>query len=161
MTEKEIIQYLKDNKTKGIAFGFMPDEIQDWCRHNQKYLFFGSIEGIWKSVKKHPEVLYKYSVICILTDLEIEYEDFEIDDEGYFNFNDDNYFWCCWNEFLHDYKDEFVGFGGYQYTDCDDWFMSPRILYNDRLLEHYKKMEMDGKKVKPIIPIKIRFFKRM
>ena len=34
MTEKEIVEYLKNNRTKGIAFGFMPEEVQKWAIKN-------------------------------------------------------------------------------------------------------------------------------
>ena len=31
LSEDEIIEYLIENKTKGIAFGFMPHEVKNWC----------------------------------------------------------------------------------------------------------------------------------
>lgn len=34
MNEQEIIDLLKDNQTKGIALGFMPEEVKAWCNLN-------------------------------------------------------------------------------------------------------------------------------
>ena len=33
MTEQEIIDYLKENKNKGVAFAFMPEDVKEWCRN--------------------------------------------------------------------------------------------------------------------------------
>lgn len=33
MDKNEIINYLKDNKLKGVAFAFMPNCVKDWCRN--------------------------------------------------------------------------------------------------------------------------------
>lgn len=41
MTENQIIQYLRDNKLNGVAFCFMPKEVQAWCKNNyHSKLFF-------------------------------------------------------------------------------------------------------------------------
>lgn len=37
MNEKEIIKFLKNNKTTGIAFKFMPDEVKKWLDINIVY----------------------------------------------------------------------------------------------------------------------------
>jgi len=54
MTENEIIKYLKENKNKGMAFGFMPDEVQKWCDNNKtKLKFFDGFAILrgWKDFK--------------------------------------------------------------------------------------------------------------
>lgn len=33
MKENEIIQYLKNNRSKGVAFAFMPESVKEWCRN--------------------------------------------------------------------------------------------------------------------------------
>jgi hypothetical protein len=162
MTEKEIIQYLKDNRIKGVAFGFMPEDVRIWCHNNRKSLLIGSIRGTWESVFKQSESLNKFVIVCLPEDFrlevetEIEYEDFDIDEDGYFTVDGFHYLWCCWQDFLMEYSPRYINFGGWQYDGCDDWFMNPHIFYNDRLLEHYQNVE----KIKSILPIKIRFFKR-
>lgn len=35
MSENEIIEYLKQNKEKGVAPAFMPQEVKDWCKKHQ------------------------------------------------------------------------------------------------------------------------------
>ena len=36
MTELEILDCLRDNRTKGIILGFMPEDVQEWCYRNRK-----------------------------------------------------------------------------------------------------------------------------
>lgn len=164
MTEKEIIQYLKDNKKNGIIYAFMPEDVKNWIQQkcfNVELLIWCNSD--WEVL--HGDETFDEDRLIALPEnfrieTEIEYEDFDINEDGYFTIDGFHYLWCCWQDFLMEYSPRYINFGGWQYDGCDDWFMNPHIFYNDRLLEHYKKMEIDGKKVKPIIPIKIRFFKR-
>ena len=51
MTEQEIIDYLKDNKTEGRIFLFMPEEVKKWCRKHYSSLYYYIYEdGIFESM---------------------------------------------------------------------------------------------------------------
>lgn len=160
MTEKEIIQYLKDNKKNGVVYAFMPEDVKNWIQQN----CFNKELLIWRNndweVLLGDETFDEDRLIALpenfKIETEIEYEDFDIDEDGYFTVDGFHYLWCCWQDFLMDYSPRYINFGGYQYAECDDWFMSPRIFYNDRFLELYQNVE----KIKSILPIKMRFFKR-
>lgn len=58
MKEQEIIEYLKQNKEKGVAFAFMPKEVQDWINNASRkivYLIFksGLVDGLQLLVLKN------------------------------------------------------------------------------------------------------------
>ena len=38
MKEQEIVDYLKENRTKGVAFGFMPNEVREWVETSSIYI---------------------------------------------------------------------------------------------------------------------------
>ena len=182
MTEEEIIQYLKMNRKIGIPLGFMPTEVQEWCNKNSLSLQI-VIENrhTWDDYKNWviSKKLEFTTIVCLSEDYEYhatklngEWVDFDINKNGDFEIggiaNDKNstviYNWSQWNKPIRDNASKnFIngccGFGGYLYAGCDDWFMTPRIFYNNRLLDHYQKLEIDGKIVKPAIPVKIRFWK--
>ena len=51
MTEQEIVNYLKDNKTQGRIFLFMPEEVKKWCRKHYSSLYYYIYEdGIFESM---------------------------------------------------------------------------------------------------------------
>ena len=51
MTEQEIVNYLKDNKTEGRIFLFMPEEVRNWCRKHYSSLHYYVYEdGIFESM---------------------------------------------------------------------------------------------------------------
>lgn len=53
MTEQEIVNCLKENKKKGIAFCFMPEDVWDWVREqlDEPKLLYLNTSGDWKSVE--------------------------------------------------------------------------------------------------------------
>lgn len=51
MTEQEIVNDLKDNKTEGRIFLFMPEEVRKWCRKHYSSLHYYVYEdGIFESL---------------------------------------------------------------------------------------------------------------
>lgn len=51
MTEQEIVNYLKDNKTEGRIFLFMPEEVRKWCRKHYSSLHYYVYEdGIFETM---------------------------------------------------------------------------------------------------------------
>lgn len=174
MTENEIINNLKENKNKGIAIGFLPKEVREWVYIPpiSIFRFFDGKEWI----KSEKPFIRDNDIICLPDNYELkklektgEWIDFEIDENGCYRILDTDmrFHWSEWNKPLWIYeKDEnrswyLTDFGGYLYAGCNDWFMTPRIFYNNRLLDHYQKIEIDGKIVKPAIPVKIRFWKEI
>ena len=53
MTEQEIINILKENKTKGIAYLFLSEEVWDWIRENfdKSNLLYLDSMGNWQYFK--------------------------------------------------------------------------------------------------------------
>lgn len=48
MTEQEIINYLRENGTKGVVFAFMPEEVKEWCwahRHERIFQMYTQENG--------------------------------------------------------------------------------------------------------------------
>ena len=180
MTEQEIVAYLKENRTKGVAFGFMPVEVGDWIKANRKKLMgklicFSDTFG-WGAVNTDKPILSLDYIFALPEDFKPEEKpqengwiEFDIDENECYRILDTDmrFHWSEWNKPLWIYeKDEnrswyLTNFGGYLYAGCNDWFMTPRIFYNNRLLDHYQKIEIDGKMVKPAIPVKIRFWKEI
>ena len=179
MTEQEIVLYLKENKTSGIAVGFLPEEVRAWVYITPISIFMFFDGKGW--IKSEKTVIRDNDIICLPDNYELkkieksgEWIEFDINKNGDFEIggiaNDKNstviYNWSQWNKPIRDNASKnFIngccGFGGYLYAGCNDWFMTPRIFYNNRLLDHYQKIEIDGKMVKPAIPVKIRFWKEI
>ena len=175
MTEQEIVSYLKENKTKGIAFAFMPNRVREWAEIHCSDIFMIYSKRKWEEIAQADYVIENDDIICLPDNYELkklektgEWVEFEIDEGGNFEYNSIRftgvYYWWDWQKFLTDANDNglcFTDFGGYLYAGCNDWFMTPRIFYNNRLLDHYQKIEIDGKIVKPAIPVKIRFWREI
>lgn len=53
MTELEIINYLKENGTKGVAYGFMPQDVRKWCKdHRHEPIFQVYVcDDIWSQAR--------------------------------------------------------------------------------------------------------------
>lgn len=176
MTEKEIVEYLKNNRTKGVAFGFMPEEVQLWVRelgHIRQCIRFEAEE--WKTLFT-TNIWDKcdYSQILALPeDFELEekseggWVEFDITDKGLFflEYTDrggsnvsHRFYWHQWSQFL-EYCDldelKYTVFGGWQYKDCDAWFLTPQIAMQG----HFYNLCTKDDDPKPAIPTKIRFWR--
>lgn len=176
MTENEIIQILKDNKRNGIAFGFLPDEVIQFALKHKENLKFHDSEGFWIDTECQHKEGYDISIheiVCLPEDYELkkiektgEWIEFEIDENGCYKilYTDMRFHWSEWNKPLWVYeKDEnrswyLTAFGGWQYKNCDAWYMYPMILLgDDRYVTCVFKGEVSD--VKPAIPVKIRFWR--
>ena len=180
MTEQEIIDYLKQNRTKGVAFGFMPKEVRDWCCNRPNYCndFLQYKNGAWRdeycfvNPKDIKEMASEEIIILALPySFQIQqkqqkkkgsWKEFEIEpykDKAY-RFSADNraFNWFDWQYFLQyslDCNLGFTAFGGWQYKDCDTWFLTPQIT----MQSHYYNLCTKDDEPKPAIPIKIRFWR--
>lgn len=187
MTEQEIVSYLKENRTNGVAFGFMPVEVGDWIKANRKKLMgklicFSDTFG-WGAVNTDKPILSLDYIFALPEDFKPEEKpqesgwiEFEIDQKSRDflvkaeteNPNDcDEYY--CWFEverFLRDSVENdrrYTAFGGWQYDDgskvCKTWHMQPMIFseVENKLVNLCLCEEQE--KTKPAIPIKIRFWR--
>lgn len=172
MTEQEIVSYLKENKTKGIAFAFMPEEVRDWVNDASRkivYLIFKS--GLWEELPVEATA-NEEDVFALPDSFQIKQEpqsgwvEFEIKSEV-FDYDDRVFDWWDWGCFLNYCKgyntDDFTAFGGWQYEGSESWFMTPRLavispnltIYQD----NYNPNNYAECECKPAIPIRIRFWR--
>lgn len=175
MTEQEIVNVLKENKEKGVAYLFLPEEVKDWVSEHfaePKLLYLNPL-GNWEKFDVCSFDDYDNIVFALPADYQVKQEskggwvEFVIDNGlFYYKTLDKNvmevcgrkYFWFQWQEFLYYGKDEgFTTFGGWQYksSNNDFWFTQPMTIRSDDgdLISGYKDDD------KPAIPSKIRFWK--
>lgn len=182
MTEEEIIQYLKMNRKIGIPLGFMPTEVQEWCNKNSLSLqIIIENRNTWDDYKNWVigKKLEFTSIVCLSEDYEYhatklngEWVDFDINKNGDFEIggiaNDKNitivYNWTQWNKPIRDNASKnFINgccaFGGWQYKNCNNWYMYPMLLQKG----HYVNCECENEpyKIEPTIPTKIRFWREI
>ena len=169
MTEQEIIKLLKENVDKGIASGFLPEEVRAWAyiAPISIFRFFDGKEWI-KSEK--PFIRYN-DIICLPENYELkklekrgEWVEFDINENGCYRILDTDmrFHWSEWNKPLWIYeKDEnrswyLTVFGGWQYKEEPNlWVLCPMIGKDDTVQNFYGA-DLD---VKQAIPVKIRFWR--
>lgn len=183
MTENEIVQYLKENKNKGVMFTFMPKEVREWCFHKKEYhsdfLVYKLNRG-WVEVSDDFLLNAGY-VIALPEDFKlrekpesgwVEFEinqtskDFLVEVEKE-NCNDCNEYYC-WFEverFLRDSVDNdrgYTAFGGWQYPNSSYWSTYPQVKTGrgDNYSSYYCEREQgEDYEINPAIPVKIRFWR--
>ena len=185
MTENEIIQILKDNKEKGIAFGFLPDEVIQFALKHKENLKFHDSEGFWIDTECQHKEGYEISIheiVCLTEDFELkkksegECVEFEISHQGSFFLQYKNkygsdcsyhFHWSQWEEFLSycwNYDLPYNAFGGWLYDKTGDWVLSPQVgLIDDSgrapfILNSYT-YRYEKERIIPVFPIKIRFWR--
>ena len=180
MTENEIINILKENKTKGIAFGFMPKEVKEWCSKNDSNLVYYSVNGTWFSGDNR-SIFDMNEIVALPDSFQIQQEkkggwvEFKIDGDGDFNLKDDGtestkdegrdfgFHWSAWGEFLKcsiNEKWHYTAFGGWKYPHSNAWSMSPQVQLG-RGAQNYSGYYSTGLEddTRPAIPTKIRFWR--
>lgn len=174
MTEQEIIEYLKKNKTEGRILAFMPEEVREWCEEHKEELL------VWQSNNWYGydvDDICTDDVVTLLDDYKVKEEpeggwaEFAINKNGDFAIsgfrNDKNitiiYNWTQWNKPIRDNASEnFVNgccaFGGWQYKEEPSlWTLSP-MVGKDGSAQNFYGADLT---VKPIIPVKIRFWRNI
>ena len=170
MEEKEIIELLKDNKTKGIAFKFLPEEVQDWIGNHKRECVILNSNGVWNSTKDYlsdDSDIDAFCVFCLLESFTLPkkerggWVEFEVNEYGIFAIRDGEldclYNWWDWGEALKCNSYEYSNFGGWQYEGDMYWYTDPRVLSDDG---SYDDQYEDRDGAKPITPKKIRFWRR-
>lgn len=169
MTEQEIVSYLKENKTKGIAVGFLPEEVRAWVYITpiSIFRFFDGKEWI----KPKNPVIRDNDIICLPENFELKqkskgkWAEFNVNEDGKFEYNSIRftgvYYWWELQKFLTDANDNglyLTAFGGWQYEDSKRWYLAPAVKLQDGKMWNSYIIEESGEAT-PVIPVKIRFWK--
>lgn len=181
MTEQETITALKENKTKGVAYLFLSEQVRDWVHDKlfDKILLVLDSMGNFIPFDDVEEGLintedYDNVVFALPDDYEAkeeskgEWVEFEIN-EGKFSFipSDVNGLdgviesWWNWQEFLtvsSKFHLGFTAFGGWQYENDDRWYLAPAVKLQDDEMWNSYVIEESGEAT-PVIPVKIRFWR--
>lgn len=182
MTEQEIINTLKENKTKGIAYLFLSEEVWEWIGENFRdpKLMYLAPNGKWESFSETDFDDFDNIVFALPEYYEAkkeskgEWVEFEILQDSRFRyFAADNsvncYLWHEWSRFLTESFQEkwgFTAFGGWLYDKSGggDWVLSPQVgLIDDSgnapfILNQYSHT-YEKERITPAIPVKIRFWR--
>ena len=166
MTEQEIVDYLKYNRNKGVAFGFMPREVRQYITSNFKNLLFLNGENQWVKTLERQEC-WSNMIFALPEDFELPpepqggWEEYEIKDGRFYEETHGLFYaWHEWSKCMSD-NPRFTAFGGWQYPNCEAWYMNPKILLSDAIDTHYADVLFQGESAEcmPAIPCKIRFWK--
>lgn len=167
MTEQEIIEVLKENKKKGVAYLFLHEDVRDWILENFRdpKLMYLVPDGKWESFSETGFDDFDNVVFALpeyyQEESNGEWVEFEIEsykDKAY-RFSADNrvFNWFDWQYFLQ-YSLEcnlgFTAFGGWQYNGSD-WNTYPLIQCGEKASSGVS-FSIDDK---PMIPKKIRFWR--
>lgn len=123
INEQAIIKYLKENKYKGVAFGFMPQDAKDWClKHRDDRILDVFDDDAW-IVPDSALLCYSSDIYCLPEDYEQKsqfkpyLQEFEIDEDGCFEFEGKHYYYREDARFETENRDRFKGFGGWLCAD--------------------------------------------
>lgn len=168
MTEQEIIEYLKENRNKGVACRFMPNEVHKWCKKHRAEKIFLLLTEKYGWTKPISFICSDVSVYALPDSYEINpkfkpyWEEFYINEKGSFVYKDKEYLWLETDDFLKDNKDEFNNFGGWCFINSKD---DDLIWTTDKpLINKWNEFtttctNSEHKEMKSIIPIKISFWR--
>jgi hypothetical protein len=161
MTEQEIIDYLKKNKSEGRIISFMPEEVKRWCEEHLKELL------VWQNHR-----WYKFDVVYISTNDAVTLpDDYKVKEEtggewDEYNIKDGRFYeetrglfytWHEWSKCMLD-NPRFTAFGGWQYEDSKRWYLAPAVKLQDGEMWNSYVIEQSGEAT-PVAPVKIRFWR--
>ena len=178
MEEKEIIEFLKGNKTKGIAFKFLPEEVQEWIKNHWQDCAILTAGGAWDTTRHYltdensdfdfDDGNRAFYVFCLLAsyiqpESSGSWVEFVITDNAFICSDEKehdrwHYFWWEWQAFLTESDNSalgYIAFGGWQYEDDGTWFTTPQLFAQEcfTTLVDYDEI------CKPAIPKRIRFWR--
>lgn len=167
MTEKEVVDFLRNNRTKGVAFLFLPEDVRDWIHEHfdDPNLFHLDSMGKWQYFKDTDFDDYD-NVVFALPDTFYPqpkggWDEYDIKDGRFYEETRGLFYaWHEWSKCMSD-NPRFTAFGGWQYPNCEAWYMNPKILLSDAIDTHYADVLFQGEPAEcmPAIPCKIRFWK--
>lgn len=162
INEQAIIKYLKENKYKGVAFGFMPQDVKDWCLKHRFDKFLNVFDDDAWIVPDSALLCYSSDIYCLPEDYEPkhefkhDWEEFKIDEDGYFEFNGKKYYYREDARFETENRDKFKGFGGWLCAD-GKWRTYP-VLYEE-IGDNACFGGVGGCDCEPAVGTKIRFWR--
>lgn len=168
MNEQEIVDYLKQNREKGVVYDFMPSDVRCWCsEHRDEFIFnFYSTGCGWHDKNKYSIDCNGSSVYCLPEDYEPEppfkahYEEFDIDKAGFFYVKKGSdliyYHWFNWQKFIRENFDKYNNFGGWLFGDK---LWSTNVLMTDIAERELYGSVAKDKTVVPVTPTKIKFWR--
>ena len=180
MTESEIVDFLKDNKKNGIAFAFMPEEVRNWMKTQSitNFNIYGydsmTHECKWHEITNPDyKINYENDVYCLKQEYELksenktgEWVEFDINENGFYSDGNKEFHWTDWNGLIKYslvYKNKFISFGGYLYGNQHEpipkWYLYPCVAPVDVDGSVYCGYSDGDKKIKGIVPTKIRFWR--
>ena len=171
MTENEIINILKENKKNGIGWNFLPEQVKIWTRNIMNYnkcIRFNGEDWIFLNDINVCDKTDNTEIIALPEDFELkkksegEWVEFEIDKDGEYHLcSDEHYHWSEWNNTLRENycnsSFRLTAFGGWQYEEDNFWYMEPQLIDEEG---NYHSISNFIEKVTPIIPKKIRFWRK-
>ena len=169
MDEKEIVQWLIDNQTRGAAFAFCPKEVQDWIQDNYKKYPILNL-----SLNKVPldDSVTDWQIPALPLQFKLpthkSWVDFEIDGDGVFIINPAEFggygatkafMWWEYLEVLKHMEYGFTNFGGWQYPNENrQWHTAPQIREGHD--SHcYLSTYCETNNTEPAFPVRIRFWR--
>lgn len=164
MTEQEIVDYLKENKRKGVAFAFMPEDVKEWCKqHSNESIFIIYYKDDWEidsCIRCYYNGIYALpDAYEIKPEFKAHYEEFDIDKDGFFYVKKGSdliyYHWYNWPKFLDENFDNYNNFGGWLYNDK---LWSTNVLMSD-INSDTSVYSGKDKTVVPVTPTKIKFWR--
>lgn len=167
MTEKEIIEYLVNNRRLGVAFDFMPENVKKYCYSIDKKLLRAYFNEHWAEIDDNYD-FRPCDVISMGKDYFFtkgEWIECEIDNNGNFLIPDKGnsqkfFHWSDWGKCLDLMKETISGFGGWQYQKEGAWFVVPmmeRMVVDDFVKTHSAS---NAELALPLVPKKIRFWRK-
>ena len=166
MTEKEIVDCLKENYKQGRAFEFLPEEVKEWVSNASRNIIYLIFKGFWDKLPPEENINIE-DVIALPKDFELEekpkggWDEYDIKDGRFYEETRGLFYaWHEWSKCMSD-NPRFTAFGGWQYPNCEAWYMNPKILLSDAIDTHYADVLFQGESAEcmPAIPCKIRFWK--
>lgn len=137
MNEKEIVQWLIDNQTRGAAFAFCPKEVQDWINDNYKKYPILNL-----SLNKVPldDSVTDWQIPALPLQFRLpahkSWVEFEIDEDGVFTVKPEDFgghgavkgfMWWEYLEVLKHMEYGFTNFGGWYFPEVRKWYMTPQF----------------------------------
>ena len=168
MNEEKIIDFLKKNKTKGIAFAFLPKEVQRWCCDHDSSLIYYQTNNVWNDNSANDVLFESNEIVALPEDFELQkksqgcWVEFEINDKACFHTESGDFLWFNWEGFLiQDYISKkptgFTAFGGWQFESNGCWYTDPQMIDEN---EELSTLVDYHEKSKPAIPCRIRFWRK-
>lgn len=174
MTEQEIVDFLKNNREKGIPYDFCPDEVQSWIDiHWEVLLEYSSRYKCWNSHIDNDATVSSNGIYCLPDDYNLVAEikdgwvEIAIDNSGMIDYREGTrrlrFYYLNYIDIIQLGRCGFIHFGGFQYEEDGIWYMNQQLFIDGIMKKTEKYCDSCGSRpilpIKPLFPIKIRFWR--